>query len=109
MTRLKSLAAGLALALSAALAACGPGDPTSAGAEALTWGTVEALQDAGEADPQAEPAADYEHSLLSDPGEELVVRLDDGTRVTVMASAGRRYESGQRVRVLVGPEGALLL
>jgi outer membrane lipoprotein SlyB len=40
---------------------------------------------------------------------QVEVRLDDGAAVTVIHNGPRRYEPGERVRLLVDPDGALLL
>jgi hypothetical protein len=40
---------------------------------------------------------------------QVEVRLEDGSAVTVTHQGPRRYEAGERVRVLLDEEGALLL
>jgi len=42
-------------------------------------------------------------------GWRVEVRLDDGKAVTVTHAGTRRYEPGERVRLLLDAQGALLL
>lgn len=90
------------LAAAASLAACQIED-------AAAWGTVVSVQDA-ERDKDLEDLAKYyDHPLVPEVGWEIVVQLDDGAAVTVMHYGTRRYEPGERVRLLVDDDGALLL
>lgn len=61
------------------------------------------------AEDEANPSRYYEHPLAPDAGWEIVVQLDEGAPVTVMHNGTRRYEPGERVRVLIDEAGALLL
>ena len=56
-----------------------------------------------------ESAKRYEDPLWPEVAWEIQVRLEDGTDVTVTHEGPRRYESGDRVRVLIEEERALLL
>jgi hypothetical protein len=91
------------LAAAASLAACQI-------EEAAAWGTVVSVQDA-EGGEHLEDLARYDddHPLVPEVGWEIVVQLDDGAAVTVMHNGTRRYEPGERVRLFVDDDGALLL
>ena len=54
-------------------------------------------------------AKDYDDPLVPEVPWQVEVRLDDGSAVTVIQSGSRRYEPGERVRVLIDEDGALLL
>jgi len=56
-----------------------------------------------------ESAKRYEDPFVPEVAWQVQVRLEDGSAVTVTRSGERRYEPGQRVRVLVDEDGALLL
>jgi len=45
------------------------------------------------------------HATAQD-GQEIVVRLDNGTTIAVVQGAAQGFETGQRVRVLTGPKGS---
>lgn len=78
--------------------------------EPLAWGTVISVQDAERGEYSQEPAKhDDDHPLVPEVGWEIVVELDDGGAVTLTRNGGRRYEPGERVRLLVDDDGALLL
>jgi outer membrane lipoprotein SlyB len=47
-----------------------------------------------------------EHSASAQNGEEIVVRLDNGTTIAVVQGGPQGFEAGQRVRVLTGSRGA---
>ena len=51
----------------------------------------------------------YEDPLVPEVGWRVEVRLDDGKAVTVTHAGTRRYEPGERVRLLVDAQGTLLL
>jgi hypothetical protein len=60
--------------------------------------------------PEVEESAKrYEDPLWPEVAWEVRVRLEDGTDLTVTHEGPRRYEAGERVRVLIDDEGALLL
>jgi len=45
------------------------------------------------------------HATAQD-GQEIVIRLDNGTTIAVVQGAAQGFETGQRVRVLTGPKGS---
>ena len=45
------------------------------------------------------------HATAQD-GQELVIRLDNGTTIAVVQAGTQGFEIGQRVRVLTGPKGS---
>ena len=94
------LAAGLAAA--ALLGACQLEDP-------ITWGTIVSAEEQPYVEDDGNAFRYYEHPLAPDAGWEIVVQLDDGAPVTVLHNGTRRYEPGERVRLLVDDNGALLL
>jgi outer membrane lipoprotein SlyB len=47
-----------------------------------------------------------EHNATAQNGEEILVRLDNGTTIAVVQGAPQGFEAGQRVRVLTGSRGA---
>lgn len=51
----------------------------------------------------------YEDPLVPEVGWRVEVRLDDGSAVTLTHAGTRRYEPGERVRLLVDSQGELLL
>lgn len=51
----------------------------------------------------------YEDLLVPEVAWRVEVRLEDGSAVTVTHQGPRRYEAGERVRVLLDEERALLL
>ena len=55
------------------------------------------------------PARHYEDPLVPEVAWKVQVQLDDGSAVTVKHHGERRYEPGERVRLLVDRYGALLL
>jgi len=60
--------------------------------------------------PQTEESPKYyEDPLVPEVAWQIEVRLADGSAVTVTHEGPRRYEAGERVRVLLDQEGALLL
>jgi hypothetical protein len=91
-------AAGMALLLTA----CGPEDFT-------TWATVTAVQEVETAEAsEASPAYD-EDLRLPEPGFRVELRLDDGATLSLEQKRSRRYETGERVRLIRDAEGELLL
>jgi hypothetical protein len=89
-----------------ALAACCQLD------EPTLRGTIVSVMEAerGEdADSFEESAKHYEDALVPEVAWQVEVRLDDGAALTVIHNGPRRYEPGERVRLLVDPDGALLL
>lgn len=96
----KGLAAGL-LAAAAGLAGCEADDFAA-------WATVVGVDELEARDSVDERSAPYEEQLVPEAGWRVELRLDDGSAMSVTRS-GRRYEPGERVRVLKTPEGRLLL
>jgi hypothetical protein len=56
-----------------------------------------------------DPAKYYEDPLVPEVAWQVEVQLDDGSAVTVPHNGTRRYEPGERVRLLVREDGRLLL
>lgn len=52
---------------------------------------------------------DDDNLRLPEVAWKIEVELDDGTHVTAIRSGARRYLPGERVRLLVDADGALLL
>jgi hypothetical protein len=90
------------LAAAAFLSACQLEDP-------LAWGTIVSAEEVLHAEDEVNLPRYYEHPLAPDAGWEIVVQLDDGAPVTLMHNGTRRYEPGERVRLLIDGAGALLL
>jgi hypothetical protein len=85
-----------------ALAGCQLQEPTLPG----TVVSVVAI----EQEPQGEESAKYyEDPLVPEVAWQVEVRLEDGSALTVTHEGPRRYEAGERVRVLLDQGGALLL
>jgi outer membrane lipoprotein SlyB len=93
-------AAGLAAAL---LAGCELDEPTLGG---TIISVAEAEQPIRE---REESPKHYEDPLVPEVAWRIEVRLDDGADVTVTHAGSRRYSPGDRVRLLVDADGALLL
>jgi outer membrane lipoprotein SlyB len=47
-----------------------------------------------------------ERKVSAEDGQEIVVRLDNGTTVAVVQPGVQGFEAGQRVRILTGPKGS---
>lgn len=88
-----------------ALAGCQADEPT-------LGGIVVGVTEAERADALSyldESAKYYEHPLVPEVGQRVEVRLDDGSAVTVQHNGPRRYEPGDRVRLLKDSHGDLYL
>jgi hypothetical protein len=85
-----------------ALAGCQLDEPT-------VGGTVVAVVEAERGEELADSSRYYEPPLVPEVAWKVEVRLDDGSAVTVTTHGPRRYEPGERVRLLKDPEGELLL
>jgi TOBE domain len=99
------LFAALLFAAILALAGCQIDEPT-------VGGTVLAVVEAerGEERDYLEPSAKYyDDPLVPEVAWKVEVRLDDGSEVTVIQNGPRRYDPGERVRLLIDADGALLL
>jgi hypothetical protein len=92
----------LALAALLALAACQLQEPT-------LRGTVLSVEELERVEKVELDWRHYEHPLLPEVAWRVEVRLDDGSAVTLTHAGTRRYEPGERVRLLVGEQGELLL
>jgi outer membrane lipoprotein SlyB len=93
----------IALAALLALAGCQLQEPTLPG-------TVVSVVAIERSEPEGiDSAKYYEHPLAPEVAWQVEVRLKDGSDVTVTHEGPRRYEPGERVRVLRDKEGALLL
>lgn len=113
---MRALLAALFAAL--ALAACSPLDTCfeerAAEARAVAGdivpGTVRSVLAAPEAEePWEATHLSYDDPLDAAPREQVVVRLDNGSEVTLLYAGPRRIEPGERVRVFLGGETAVLL
>jgi len=86
-----------------ALAGCQIDEPTLGG---TIISVVEAER--GES-PREESPKRYEDPLVPEVAWQVEVRLDGGQDVTVIHTGSRHYAPGDRVRLLVDEDGALLL
>jgi hypothetical protein len=111
----KALAAFLA---ALALSSCVPLGTCSAGSRAeareaagdIVQGTVRSVLAAPEPEEAWERTRlSYEDPLDEAPREQVVVRLDDGSEVTLLYAGPRDVEPGERVRVYLGGQAAFLL
>jgi hypothetical protein len=90
----------LALVLALALGACT--------AEPVVGGVVESVREV-DLSSLEERASSYEHPLVPEVAWKVTVRMDDGAEVTFLRGDERRYEPGERVRLLNSEGGPLLL
>lgn len=90
----------LVLALTLALAACGGNHP-------VMDGVVEAVHEV-DLGVMHDLAKQYEHPLVPEVAWKVTVRAEDGSEITVIEPE-RRYQPGERVRLLNSKEGPLLL
>ena len=90
-----------AVVLAFALAGCQLDEPT-------IGGTVVAVIEAEGGEDSEESPRYYEPAVVPEVAWKVEVRLDDGSEVTV-TTHGRRYEPGERVRLLKDEDGELLL
>lgn len=91
----------LILAAALALASCQVQEPT-------TPGTVLSVQEAKQALPEELLKFDDDSLRMPEVAWQVDVQLDDGSQVS-LHTGSRRYAPGERVRVLVDADGALLL
>jgi hypothetical protein len=87
------------LALALGLAAC---------TDAVLDGVVESVHEV-DLRTLENLAARYEHPLVPEVAWQVTVRLPDGAVVTFQRGSERRYEPGERVRLLNAEDGPLLL
>jgi outer membrane lipoprotein SlyB len=92
----------LILAAALALAGCQVQEPT-------VPGTVLSVQEAKQALPEDLLRFDDDNIRVPEVAWQVAVQLDDGSQVTTLHTGSRRYAPGERVRVLVDADGALLL
>ena len=90
------------LAALLAVAGCQLQEPT-------LLGTVVQVVEIEQPEESDESGRSYEPPLVPEVAWQVDVRLDDGSAVTVTHEGPRRYEPGERVRVLVEEDAALLL
>lgn len=98
----KALAAGLLAVAAAALGGCEEDD-------LATWATVVEVDELESRSAVDERSAPYEEQLEFDPAWRVELQLDDGAAISLVRSGERRFEPGERVRVLKTPDGRLLL
>ena len=89
-----------AFAAALALAACTT--------DTVVGGVVESVREV-DLSSLEERATIYEHPLVPEVAWKVTVRMDDGAEVTFMRGDERRYEPGERVRLLNSEGGPLLL
>jgi hypothetical protein len=77
--------------------------------ESTLPGTVLSVQELDLGREPENPARHYEDPLVPEVAWQVEVRLDDGAAVTVIHNGTRRYEPGERVRLLIDSDGSLLL
>jgi outer membrane lipoprotein SlyB len=77
--------------------------------EATVGGTIVDVMEAERLEERDESGKHYEGPLVPEVAWQVEVRLDDGSEVTVTHEGPRRFEPGERVRLLVDEDGALLL
>ena len=76
----------------------------------IVQGTVRSVLAAPEPEePWEHTHLSYEDPLDDPPREQVVVRLDDGSEVTLLYAGPRHIQAGERVRVYVGEGGSFLL
>ena len=92
----------LAVTLALFVAGCQPSEQT-VGATVLGVSEIETGEVHDDSGKHDEPL------LVPEVAWQVDVRLDDGNIATVIHQGSRRYAPGERVRLLVGDEGALLL
>jgi len=81
-----------------------------AGVPRAVEGTVRSVLAAPEPEETPEDShLSYEDPLDAAPREQVVVRLDDGSEVTLLYAGPRELEAGERVRVYLGEGASFLL
>ena len=86
-----------------ALAGCQPHEPT-------VGGTVTSVVEAAQPEERGEESPKYyDPPLVPEVAWQVEVQLDNGNAVTITMQGPRRYEPGDRVRLLVDRRGALLM
>ena len=85
------------------LAGCHLNEPTLGGT------VVSVVEAAAPVERGEESPLYYEPPLVPEVAWKVEVQLDDGSAVTVTTHGPRRYEPGERVRMLKDADGELLL
>ena len=76
----------------------------------LLGGTVVEVAEAhAPAEEQDDMGKRYEPPMVPEVAWKVDVRLDDGSTVSVIHQGARRYAPGERVRMILDSDGALLL
>ena len=84
------------------LGACGTHEPTAEG-------TVVSVQEIVQPEERDDSGRYYEPPMVPEVAWKVDVRLDDGSELTLGHKGDKRYAPGERVRLLIDEEGALLL
>lgn len=92
----------LAVALALFIAGCQVQDPAAGG-------TVLSVQEEKQYLPEDLVKFDDDNLRFPEVAWQVEVELDDGSRVTTSHTGERRYLPGERVRVILDEQGALLL
>jgi hypothetical protein len=77
--------------------------------EPLLGGTVLSVIEIERGEEPEDRGKHYDDPLVPEVGWKVEVQLDDGAAVTVTHNGSRRYEPGERVRLLVDSDGDLFL
>ena len=99
---MKKLLLAVILGTAAALSACGTHEPTAEG-------TVVSVQEIVQSEERDDSGRYYEPPMVPEVAWKVDVRLDDGSELTLGHKGEKRYAPGERVRLLIDEEGALLL
>lgn len=99
---MKPLLAAVLLAAGLLLAACGTREP-------IAEGTVVSVQEIVQHEERDDSGRYYEPPMVPEVAWKVDVRLDDGSELTLDHTGDKRYAPGERVRLLIDDEGALLL
>ena len=99
---MKRILAAALLGAAALLSACGTREP-------IAEGTVVSVQEIVHHEERDDSGRYYEPPMVPEVAWKVDVRLDDGSEVTLGHRGDNRYAPGERVRLLIDEEGALLL
>lgn len=99
---MKFLILAAVVAASFSLSGCQVQEPTARG-------TVLSVQEAKQALPEDLAKFDDDSLRLPELAWQVEIELADGSQLTATHTGARRYAPGERVRVLVDADGALLL
>jgi hypothetical protein len=91
-----------AVFLGLALGACGTREP-------IAEGTVVGVQEIVQPEEREDSGRYYEPPMVPEVAWKVDVRLDDGSELSLGHRGDKRYAPGERVRLLIDEEGALLL